>query len=69
MTLYYFKAKVSVKSTPPIPWIIDGREVLVAFTDKTWWKDLLYAQDHPKSPSLSLSRERIFRTIQFKTES
>ena len=37
MTLYYFKAKVSVKSTPPSPWIIDGREVLVSFTDKTWW--------------------------------
>jgi hypothetical protein len=37
MTLYYFKAKVSVRNTPPNPWIIDGREVLVSFTDKTWW--------------------------------
>lgn len=37
MTLYYFKAKVSVKETPPYPWIIDDREVVVSFTDKTWW--------------------------------
>lgn len=37
MTLYYFKAKVAVRNTPPNPWIIDGREVLVSFTDKTGW--------------------------------
>ena len=37
MTPYYFKAKVSVKNTPPNPWVIDAREVLVSFTEKTWW--------------------------------
>jgi hypothetical protein len=37
MTIYYFKAKVSIKDTPPNPWIINGREVIVSFTDKTWW--------------------------------
>jgi hypothetical protein len=37
MTIYYFKAKVSINDTPPSPWIIDGREVLVSFTDETWW--------------------------------
>ena len=37
MTIYYFKAKVSIKDTPPNPWIINDREVVVSFTDKTWW--------------------------------
>lgn len=37
MTTYYFKAKVSIKDTPPDPWQIDDREVVVSFTDKTWW--------------------------------
>jgi hypothetical protein len=37
MTIYYFKAKVSIKDTPPDPWKIEDTEVVVSFTDKTWW--------------------------------
>jgi hypothetical protein len=37
MTNYYFKAKVSIKDTPPDPWKIEDTEVVVSFTDKTWW--------------------------------
>ena len=37
MTLYYFIAKVSFTEKPPCPWIIEDREVIVSFRDKTWW--------------------------------
>ena len=37
MTLYYFIAKVSITEKPPCPWIIEDREVIVSFRDKTWW--------------------------------